>query len=563
MDENQSDGDGDWEQPQGYTSPWAPREPENGDQDTIAYGVPVGDAGDPGQGSSAPGDSRDEVWYGSEPGYGSYGDRADQDQAGYGRSGSGTGHGGSGYQTRYGGSGYETRYGGSGSGTGHGGSGYGTGGPGHAGWGLSQPAPPRRSRGRGRLLVYVTVAALAAGVGAGLTVAFDNSGASSSPGISASDVPVPHDNAAGNGSSANLNQAAVERRVKPGLVDIVATLKYASEAAEGTGMILSPSGLVLTNNHVIDGATSVDATVVGTRQRYRARVIGYDDTDDVALLQLTDASGLTAVSFGNSSQVSVGTAVLALGNAEGRGGATPSQGIINALNTSIQASDAGSDTTEDLHHMLQTNALIQQGDSGGALANNAGQVIGMITAANTSPGQSGQPGGTLGFAIPIDGALAIARQIAAGDASSTVYIGTPGFLGVVVSQSDDPNPQQQAAEDQQSANGGRASRNQGPGGGNGACVGGGEPSGIPARIAPASSGALILGILCNTAAANVRGLAPGDVITSIDGKAITTPDALTTITARYHPGNVVTVGWLGIGGARHTTSIKLGSGPAR
>ncbi len=143
----------------------------------------------------------------------------------------------------------------------------------------------------------------------------------------------------------------------------------------------------------------------------------------------------------------MGIPVLALGDAQGRGGVTPALGDISGLNRSIQASDEGSNTTEDLNHMLQTNAQIQQGDSGGALANNAGQVIGMVTAANTA--SDGQPGGTTGFAIPINTALAIARQIAASQASSTVYIGLPGFLGVEVAQSNSPNPQQQAADERQ------------------------------------------------------------------------------------------------------------------
>ena len=236
--------------------------------------------------------------------------------------------------------------------------------------------------------MYIAVAALAAGIGAGITVAMDNHGAASPPGISSRDIPVPRDNS---GSSAVLNRAKVEKKVEPGLVDITATLRYESETAEGTGMVISPDGLVLTNNHVIDGATSVTATLVDGGRAFPARVLGYDRTDDIALLQITGASGLTAVSFGNSSQVKVGTAVLALGNAEGRGGVTPAAGIIDGLNRSIQASDQGSNTTEDLNHMLQTNAQIQQGDSGGALANNAGQVIGMVTAANTGSGD--QQGG--------------------------------------------------------------------------------------------------------------------------------------------------------------------------
>ena len=149
-----------------------------------------------------------------------------------------------------------------------------------------------------------------------------------SAGISSNEVPGPHDNAAGSGSSsAPLNRVAVTNKVKPGLVDITSTLKYNSETAEGTGMIISSTGLVLTNNHVIDGATVVQATLVdpgnNSSPSYPAQVVGYDATDDVALLQLVGASGLPTETFGNSSQVSLGTPVLALGNADGQGGARP------------------------------------------------------------------------------------------------------------------------------------------------------------------------------------------------------------------------------------------------
>ena len=208
--------------------------------------------------------------------------------------------------------------------------------------------------------------------------------------------------------------------------------------------------------------------------------------------------------------------------------------------------------------MLQTNAPIEQGDSGGALANNAGQVIGMITAANTSTsGQFGSSGGTLGFAIPINSALAIAKQIASGQQSDTVYIGLPGFLGVEVATSSSPDPQQQAADQAQArARGGRAA----PGGSS--CQTTNQPMGIPARIAPVSSGALVLGVLCGTPA-SAQGLGPGDVILSVEGQSITTPDSLTSTTALYHPGDIVSVVWESVGGTRHTSSMVLGSGPAR
>ena len=531
MRENESDSRDGWQQPDEDVFPWPPRDageagrasgtgafpPGTGDQETLASGGPGSDDGWGRYVSSG----RDDVWYSD-----------DREQAGYGRYGQGYG-------------GYGQR---------HGGYGQGDGG---AGWG--QPAPPRRRRSRRG--VYLAIAALAALIGAGITVALDQHGAGPAPaasGRSSSDVPAPSGNPAGGGSSSALSPASVEAKVEPGLVDITATLRYASETAEGTGMVINPGGLVLTNNHVIDGATSVTATLAGSGRSFRARIIGYDSTDDVALLQLTGASGLATVSFGNSSRVRLGAAVVALGNAEGRGGVTPAVGTIDGLNRSIQASDQGSNTIEDLNHMLQTNAQIQQGDSGGALADNAGQVIGMVTAANNGAGD--QQGATAGFAIPINSALAIARQIAEGQASSAVYIGLPGFLGVEVAQSSSPSPQQQAADQRRAASG---RDGLGAGGGSGsACVNGGQEPGRPAGIAPAGAGALVLGVVCGSAA-QAGGLGPGDVITSVDGQAVTTPGSLTTLTSRYHPGEVVAIGWESTDGAGHTTQFVLGSGPAR
>ena len=557
MRENESDGEGGWPQPDEYVRPWAPRDeghdegddartrwrgadeappPGNGYQDTIAFGSPPISSGRDGQGSYA------QPGYGNQPGdesQGGYGNQDEHGQTWYGSQGS------------YGQGDYQ------GTGDSEDPAGHQAGGDyGAPGWGQPDPAPGRPGRG-GRFLVYLTVAALAAGIGAGVTVALGHHGAAPSAGISSNDVPGPHNNAAGSGSSsAPLNAAAVAKKVRPGLVDITSTLKYNSETAEGTGMIISSSGFVLTNNHVIDGATVVQAKLVGTGNTYPAQVVGYDATDDVALLKLQGASGLPIETFGNSSQVSLGTPVLALGNAEGQGGAKAAPGIINALNRSIQASDQGSNSTEDLNHMLQTNAPIKQGDSGGALANNAGQVIGMITAANTSTsGQLGSSGGTLGYAIPINSALAIAKQIALGHQSATVYIGLPGFLGVEVAMSSSPSPQQQAA-DEARGGGGAA-----PGDGS-SCQTTNQPAGVPAHVAPIAAGALILGVLCNTAAASA-GMVPGDVITSVAGQPITTPDSLTGITAKYHQNDIVSVTWVSLDGIEHTTRMMLGAGPAR
>jgi S1-C subfamily serine protease len=422
------------------------------------------------------------------------------------------------------------------------------------GW-PQQPGPPG-SRRRGHTGAFLLAAVLAAGAGAGLTLAFADHGTKPPASVAARDVPSPQDTAASQrATSGPLSQAAVERKVKPGLVDITAALKYQSETAEGTGMILTASGLVLTNNHVIDGATEVKASLAGNAAKtYSAQVLGYDSSADVALLQLTGASGLPTVSFGNSAQVSVGTQVLALGDAEGRGSVTPAAGEISALDRSIKASDEGSGTTEYLNNMLATSARIQQGDSGGALADSAGQVIGMVTAANTA--SAGQADGVVGFAIPIDIALNIAGKIEAGQASSAVSIGLPGFLGVDVAQSSSANPQQQAAAARQLGSKPGSTQNAA------ACVAAGQQPRVPAEIAPASSGALIVGVLCGSPAQS-RGLVAGAVITSVDGQPITTPASLTATAARYHPGTAVSIGWRAVNGSRHTTRIVLGDGPAR
>ena len=436
------------------------------------------------------------------------------------------------------------------------GGGYGPGGYGYGGWGspaggYGEP-PPRKRRG---LAVLAVVAVLAAAAGAGTAVAL-NSGGNGSTGVSSNDVPAPQSNGNGN---ANLNAGAVSAEVEPGVVDITSTLNYQSETAEGTGMVLSANGLVLTNNHVIDGATSIKATEVTTGKTYTARVVGYDATADVALLQLQNASALKIVSVGDSSQVTLGNPVLAIGNAGGQGGSpTVAPGIVNATNRTITAGDEGSGTTETLHGMLQTSAQIQPGDSGGPLANASGKVIGMDTAASSSASDSSS-GTTLGYAIPINTALSIARQIAAGHSSATIQIGLPGFLGVLVPQSNSTSPQRQAQQ-QQGEGGGFGGF--GGSGGSQSCVNSATANAVPSTIAPASSGALIDNVLCGSAAATA-GLASGDVITAVNGQAVTSPSSLTTIMSKYHGGDKVSVSYVATNGGTQTASLTLGTSPAK
>ncbi|HKB31814.1 MAG TPA: trypsin-like peptidase domain-containing protein [Streptosporangiaceae bacterium] len=400
-------------------------------------------------------------------------------------------------------------------------------------WG-APPQPPHRGR---RALAFAVVAILGVGIGAAAAFGIaDNNNAqpsASSPGASA--VPTPGSQRAPlqNTGSSKINAQAIDNAVSPSVADVTSKLSYSNQTAEGTGIVLNSSGLVLTNNHVVNGATQVTAQIDGTGRTYTARVLGTDKTDDVALLQLQGASGLKAASIGDSSKAVVGDAVVALGNQGGQGGhPTVTSGAITNLNRTITAGDQGSADVETLHGMLQTDAYIAPGDSGGPLVNSAGQVIGMDTAAaSNNTGQSE----LIGFAIPINHALSIAREMAAGHSSSTIQIGQRGFLGVGV---------QNIAAGCASGFG-----NFGPGGGTGS------------GSAPVNSGALVCDVYSGTPAQSA-GLAVGDVITGVNGATITSAQSLTTAMRSQRPGNQVSLTWVDTNGQRHTATLTLVAGPA-
>ncbi|MFY9614137.1 MAG: trypsin-like peptidase domain-containing protein [Candidatus Dormiibacterota bacterium] len=217
-----------------------------------------------------------------------------------------------------------------------------------------------------------------------------------------------------------LDAATVAAQVNPAVVDIYTTL--AGGSAAGTGMVISSSGEVLTNNHVVEGATTISVQVVGTGRTYSAAVVGTDKADDVAVIQLRGAASLKTITVGDSSKVSVGDAVLAIGNALGRGGVPlASPGVVAGLNQTITADD-GSGNAETLSSLIQVRALIQPGDSGGPLVDAGGNVIGMDTAAQIGRGRRQSTASNNGYAIPISTAMAIARQIEAG---GTITAGAP------------------------------------------------------------------------------------------------------------------------------------------
>ncbi len=508
---------------------WHPAGSQVPGQPAPAGGHP-GEAGQPGQwGQGAP--------WGSQWGGGAWGPGP---QPGYGQGGGGWG-------------------------------GYGPGGPayGYGPGGYDQEPGNRRRRRAGAVVALLTAGALivgGAGVGIGLgigggasqpaavapssgTSGGGVSGTSGSSGFGSSGFGSSSGSSSSGGSSVSTSAGspadvtAIAKSVDPGLVDINTQLAYQSEEAAGTGMVLTSSGEVLTNNHVIEGETAISVTDLGNGRTYRAKVVGYDHTDDVAVLQLEHASGLSTVKLGSSSGLRVGEPIVGIGNAGGVGG-TPSVagGSITALGQSIEASDSGTGTVEHLHDMVETNADIRPGDSGGPLVNSQGQVIGMDTAASTDGSftfDTPSTSATQGFSIPIDRALRIAKQIEAGHSSSTVHVGATPFLGVEVTTPADLY------------SGGASSF--------GGFGGFGGTSGTPTSP-PTSSGAAIVEVIPGTAAAS-SGLAQYDIITSIDGRSVTSPAGLTQQMLGTRVGEKVTFGYVTSSGAHGNATVTLQAGP--
>lgn len=382
------------------------------------------------------------------------------------------------------------------------------------GYGSEPPMPPRRSHKRG--LIATGAVALAGGAAlGGLIGSMDHTAVGT---VTATSKTV-------------LTASQIASRVDPALVDVISTDGYQGATSEGTGIVLTSNGEVLTNNHVIEGATSVKVIDIGNGKTYTAKIVGYDASHDVAVIQLQNASGLTTASLGDSSSVQTGDSVTALGNAEGKGG-TPAvaTGTVTALNQSITASDELSAVSEQLTGLIENNAPIQPGDSGGPLVNSYGQVIGMDTAAGSNYQFQGQSStATQAYSIPINDALSIAKQIEAGTTSADVHIGATAFLGLQI---------------------GGSSSNTGGFGGFGGQNG---QSG--------TSGVTIAGTVSGSPAANA-GLTQGDTITAIAGQSVTSAEDVAHGLVKYHPGDSISVSWTDTSGQSHTTNLTLTSGPA-
>ena len=328
-------------------------------------------------------------------------------------------------------------------------------------------------------------------------------------------------------STVDSDPATTAQSVGVVLVDTV--LGYSSGAGAGTGIVLTTNGQVLTNYHVVEGATSIKVTIASTGRSYTADVVGHSESGDIALLQLEDASGLATATVDDDT-VTTGDDVSAVGNAGGTGQLTAADGTVTALEETITTADESSVQGETLNGLIETDADVVAGDSGGPLIDDEGEVVGIDTAASS--------GSVIdGYAIPIDDALAIVRQIRTGEDTSSVEVGAVGFLGVQLLSS--------------------ASADNGYGYGYGYDNGYGYDQ---QDTALSSSGASVADVVADSPAAQA-GLTAGDTITAIGGTTVTSADQASTLLGSHDAGDAVTLQWTDSTGADHEADVTLAASP--
>lgn len=378
---------------------------------------------------------------------------------------------------------------------------------------VQPPPPPPQRRSRAVRAVVLLLALVMAAAGTGLGIRARHAGTSTSANDTAARAPASQTFptiAPSTPATTTLDTGAIVARVDPAVVDITTALDNGVGA--GTGMVLSPSGLVLTNNHVIEGATKIEVQIAGAGPRYDAHAIGYDVADDVALIQIEKVSGLATVTIGDTSTLSVGDRVVTIGNALGAAGAhAVTTGSIDALDQTITANDL-TGSSETLSGLIQIDGRVQPGDSGGPLVNRAGQVIGMNTAGST--GSRRRSSSNAAFAIPIDKAFDIARRIQRGERSTTVHIGDRAILGVQTTER--------------------------------------------SRLAP---GRVAVVAVEDAGPAERAGIQGGDVITAIDDTSVSSVDELREALDGHSPGDRVRVTWTTSTGRARTATVQLIAGP--
>ncbi len=313
-----------------------------------------------------------------------------------------------------------------------------------------------------------------------------------------------------------LDPAALSARIVPTIVTITATTGPLTTA--GTGIVLSPDGLILTNNHVVDGARDVDAVAMATGAEYDTEILGYDRFRDVAVLRLVGADGLPVAPLGQSADLRLRDSVTAIGNAEGGGVPLSAPGFITGTDESVVARNSTDGTRNRLTGMIEVDADIRPGDSGGPLVDAFGQVVGINTAGNTGmrPDPTEATTGIAvpieSYALPIDDAVAIADQIRSGRGTATVHVGPTALLGVAVTD-----------------------------------------------VGQSQDGAKVVAVGVASPADQV-GIVRGDIIVSWDGRPVRSQTDLTVEMNTRKPGDRVDIGWLDQSGQRRTETLVLAEG---
>lgn len=283
-------------------------------------------------------------------------------------------------------------------------------------------------------------------------------------------------------------------------VVLIETITTGGSAA-GTGLVLDADGLVVTNYHVVEGATSVAVTVATTGEEYDATVLGADPEADIAVLQLDGASGLDTVDP-DEDGATLGEAVTAVGNAEGQGYLSASTGRVTGLEEAISTASGGVVQGEDLAGLIETDASVVGGYSGGALLDEEGEVVGITTAASSSTVEAES------YAVPIEDALAVVAQVEDGDESGSVRIGPSAYLGVGVT-----NALQVASVE----------------------------AGSPAADA---------------------GIEVGATLRAVDGTTVADHATLVDVLDGLEPGDEVTIRWVDTAGDGHRATASLDASPA-
>jgi S1-C subfamily serine protease len=304
-----------------------------------------------------------------------------------------------------------------------------------------------------------------------------------------------------------IDVAGLGGRLAPATVLVDAQLRHHSYDSAGSGIVLTAAGLVLTDEHVVSDAEGITAQIGGTGRTYQAALIGVDLVEDVALLQLEGASGLTTVTLGRSSELAVGDRVAVIGYPNDTAPASVG-GRVVGLSDSVDVTDNSFEvgTTNEskvtYSAMLHSTAHSLSGQSGGPVVDALGRVVGLDQVGGDNDD----------YDIPIDRALVAARDIAAGHASMDIVIGAPADLGLVARDT-------------------------------------------------SSAGVRVITVYPGTPAQSA-GLRRGDVIDAVDGSTVASAAELRQVLLSHRPGDRISLRWTDTGGHQHTVRVTLATGSA-